>query len=233
MNIIITGASRGIGKAIALAFAAEGAGLYLCARDKQVLTATAVEIHASYPKSTTHSFAADLSTKDGATQFGNWVLEKAGSIDILINNAGYFLPGNTYNEAEGTLEQMIATNLYSAYHLSRILLPKMIAAKKGHIFNISSIAGQAAYPNGGSYSISKFALAGFSKNLREELKPLNIKVTTVYPGAVLTDSWGNFDNSGHRIMEAGDIATMIVAATKLSPGAVVEEITLRPQLGDL
>ena len=99
--------------------------------------------------------------------------------------------------------------------------------------NISSIAGQQAYPNGGSYSISKFAVAGFSKNLREELKPMNIKVTTVYPGAVLTDSWGDFDNSDGRIMEAGDIAAMILAASKLSAGAVVEEITLRPQLGDL
>src|SRR6202012_2805129 len=97
----------------------------------------------------------------------------------------------------------------------------------------SSIAGLQAYENGGSYSISKFALTGFSKNLREELKPFHIKVTAVYPGAVLTDSWGNFDNKDGRIMEASDIATTIVAVSKLSPQAVVEEIILRPQLGDL
>jgi short-subunit dehydrogenase len=233
MNIIITGASKGIGKAIATAFAAENNTLFLCARNEKTLNETASALRAKYPKSNIHTMAADLSKKEEVVQFGKWILETATSIDILVNNAGFFLPGSTYNEADGLLEQMLAINLYSAYHLTRALIPKMIAAKKGHIFNISSIAGQNAYPNGGSYSISKFAVAGFSKNLREELKPMNIKVTTVYPGAVLTDSWGNFDNSDGRIMEPGDIAAMILAASKLSPGAVVEEITLRPQLGDL
>ena len=108
-----------------------------------------------------------------------------------------------------------------------------MAAKSGHIFNVCSIAGLQAYANGGSYSISKFALAGFTKNLREELKPHHVKVTAVYPGAVMTNSWGDYDNSAHRIMEAQDIATMIIAATKLSAQAVVEDIVLRPQLGDL
>jgi short-subunit dehydrogenase len=123
--------------------------------------------------------------------------------------------------------------MYSAYQLTRQLLPAMMAAKQGHIFNLCSIASLQAYANGGSYSISKFALMGFSKNLREELKPYNIKVTAVYPGAVMTDSWGDFDNSQQRIMEANDIAAMIIAATKLSPQAVVEDIVIRPQLGDL
>jgi short-subunit dehydrogenase len=90
-----------------------------------------------------------------------------------------------------------------------------------------------AYNNGGSYSISKFALMGFSKNLREELKQYKIKVSAVYPGAVLTDSWGNFDNSDKRIMEVADVANMVIAASKLSAQAVVEDIVLRPQLGDL
>jgi short-subunit dehydrogenase len=103
----------------------------------------------------------------------------------------------------------------------------------GHIFNICSIASLQAYPNGGSYSISKFALHGFTRNLREELKPTGVKVTGVYPGAVLTDSWGGFDNSGGRIMEVSDVALMIYQATQLSPQACVEDIVLRPQLGDL
>jgi short-subunit dehydrogenase len=233
MNIIVTGASRGIGKAIAEAFATEGATLFLCARNKQVLEETAATLQSKYSKSIIHTMAADLSKKEEVLQFGKWVLETAASIDIVVNNAGQFLPGKTYNEEDGLLEKMIATNLYSAYYLSRTLIPAMIAAKKGHIFNISSIAGLQAYANGGSYSISKFALAGFSKNLREELKPFHIKVTTVYPGAVLTDSWGSFDNKNGRIMEASDIALTILAASKLSPQAVVEEIILRPQLGDL
>ena len=96
-----------------------------------------------------------------------------------------------------------------------------------------SIASLQAYHNGGAYSISKFALYGFSKNLREEMKAYNIKVTSVLPGAALTDSWIDSGISADRIMEAGDIAKMILASSKLSPQACVEEIIMRPQLGDL
>jgi len=127
----------------------------------------------------------------------------------------------------------MAVNLYSAYHLTRTLLPAMIARKAGHIFNMCSVASLKAYPNGGAYSISKFALAGFSANLREEMKAFGIKVTTVYPGAAYTDSWAGSGVDPQRIMEAGDIADMILAAARLSPQATVEEIILRPQLGDL
>src|SRR6185436_1829060 len=122
-------------------------------------------------------------------------------------------PGSVHNEPDGSLESQVATNLYSAYHLTRTILPKMMerpstGSGRGHIFNICSIASLHAYNNGGAYSISKFALYGFSKNLREEMKPYGIKVTAVMPGAVLTDSWENFDNSSNRIMEATDIAKL-------------------------
>jgi len=233
MNVVITGASKGIGKAIAAGFAAEGNHLFLCARNEVNLYNTVAELQVKYPDSTISAKAADVSDKTEVIKFGEWVLDKAGAVDVLINNAGQFLPGSVYNEEEGLLEKMMAVNLYSAYHLTRLLLPNMMRAKHGHIFNVCSIASLQAYANGGSYSISKFALMGFSKNLREELKPHNIKVTAVYPGAVMTASWGDFDNSQHRIMEANDIAAMIIAAAKLSPQAVVEDIILRPQLGDL
>jgi short-subunit dehydrogenase len=108
-----------------------------------------------------------------------------------------------------------------------------MAQKTGHIFNICSIASQQAYANGGSYSISKFALLGFGKNLREELKPYNIKVTNVLPGAAYTDSWAASGIDENRLMAAADVANMVVAAAKLSPRACVEELVLRPQLGDL
>lgn len=232
-NIVVTGASKGMGKAIAAAFAAAGANLFLCARNAAQLNKTVAEIQQEYPDVTVHSTTADLSVKAEAIAFGNWIYKQVAAIDILVNNAGAFLPGSVHNETDGMLEQMIQTNLYSAYHLTRTLLPAMMEHKQGSIFNICSIASLQAYSNGGSYSISKFALMGFSKNLREELKPYNIKVAAVYPGAVLTDSWGNYDNSHHRIMEATDIAAMIVAACKLSAGAVMEDIILRPQLGDL
>ena len=143
------------------------------------------------------------------------------------------MPGSIHTEEDGVIEQMITTNLYSAYHLTRVLLPAMLQAKSGHIFNMCSIASLQAYANGGSYSISKFALAGFSKNLREELKPHNIKVTAVYPGAVYTDSWSGSGVNPGRIMQPADVAELVYTVSQLSPQACVEEIVLRPQLGDL
>ena len=128
---------------------------------------------------------------------------------------------------------MIAVNLYSAYYVTRGLLPSMMKKRSGHIFNMCSIASLKAYSNGGSYSISKFALMGLTKNLREELKPYNIKVTAVYPGAVYTASWEGSGIDPARIMEVNDIAEMIYAASLLSPQACVEDIVIRPQQGDL
>jgi short-subunit dehydrogenase len=232
MNVVITGAGKGIGRSIAAAFAAGGASLFLCSRNKERLNNTIAELQKEFPKSNISAKPVDLSIKEETKQFADWCLQ-SGAPDILINNAGDFMPGGVCNEPEGTLEKMIAVNLYSAYHLTRALLPKMIEAKRGHIFNMCSIASLHAYKNGGSYSISKFALMGFSKNLREELKDHHIKVTAVYPGAVMTDSWSGFDNSNNRIMLADDVAKMILAASKLSPQAVVEDIILRPLLGDL
>ena len=232
MNVIITGASKGIGKSIAAAFAAEGASLFLCARNEELLNSTVAALQKQYPKATVNSLPVDLSKKEEAVQFAQWCLA-AGVPDILVNNAGQFISGSICDEAPGNLEEMMAVNVYSAYHLTRTLLPAMIARQNGHIFNICSIASLHAYANGGGYSISKFALMGFSKNLREELKPHHIKVTAVCPGAVMTDSWGDYDNADKRIMEPGDIAIMVLAASKLSPQAVVEDIVLRPLLGDL
>ena len=238
MNIIITGASKGIGKAIATVFAAEGATLFLCARNEVALYNTVAELQTAYPTCTIKAKPVDLSVKEQAKSFGAWVLAgiantPSGKIDILVNNAGNFVPGSTCQEEDGALEKMMDINLYSAYHLTRTLLPSMMEAKKALIVNMCSIASLRAYNNGGSYSISKFALMGYTKNLREELKPSLIKVMGVYPGAVMTDSWGDFDNSSQRIMEASDIANMILAASKLSAQAVVEDIILRPLLGDL
>ena len=232
MNVVITGASKGIGRAIAQIFAAEGNHLFLCSRNEEQLYDTIAYLQTSYPYCKVSGQITDMAVKDDIQRFGEWVLA-SGTPDILINNAGKFTPGSIYEEADGILEEMITVNLFSAYRLTRILLPAMIQAKQGHIFNICSIASLQAYANGGSYSISKFALLGFSKNLREELKPHGIKVTAVCPGATLTASWDGFDIDPKRIMEATDVAKMVLAASQLSPMAVVEDIILRPQLGDL
>lgn len=232
MNIIITGASKGIGKSIAKQFAAAGNQLLVCSRNEVELYGLVAELMDAYPESSVKAKAVDLSDKAATIAFGEWCLQY-GTPDILVNNAGNFIPGSIHDEADGVLEQMLQVNLYSAYHLTRVLLPAMIASKKGHVFNITSIASLNAYANGGSYSISKFALLGFSKNLREEMKPHGIKVTAVSPGATLSASWDGFDIDPKRIMETDDIAKMVFAASQLSPQAVVEDITMRPQLGDL
>jgi short-subunit dehydrogenase len=232
MNIIITGASKGIGLAIAEKFAHEGHMLYLCSRSEKQLYDAVSRLQSKYPQCTVKAKPADMGNTEQAKSFGNWCLD-SGTPDILINNAGQFLPGSVHNEEEGTLEQMIAVNLYSAYHLTRSILPAMLKNGRGHIFNICSIASLHAYDNGGSYSISKFALLGFSKNLREEMKPHGIKVTAVCPGATMTSSWDGSNIDPQRIMEAADIAKMIHTASQLSPMADVEDIIMRPQLGDL
>jgi short-subunit dehydrogenase len=231
MYVVITGASRGIGFAIAKKFAEQGYNLIITSKNEGALYKAVTFLQNEYPSIQIHAKAFDLSNE--AKSFGDWIIAQSIVPSILVNNAGYFEPGNISDEPEGLLEKQVATNLYSAYHLTRKLLPSMIKAKQGHIFNICSVASLQAYTNGGAYSISKFALAGFSKNLRQEMQPHNIKVTAVYPGAVLTDSWGNFDNSSNRIIVAGDIATMIFAATQLSAGACTEDIIIRPQQGDL
>jgi short-subunit dehydrogenase len=233
MNVVITGASRGIGRSIAEIFGLHGADLFLIARNENGLLQTAEELRASYPNINIEAQAFDLGDKKQAQLCGQWLNTKADTIDVLVNNAGTFTPGTIADEPEDALEKMLAVNLFSAYHLTRTVLPKMKAAKTGHIFTICSIAGLAAYPNGGSYSISKFALLGFTKNLRLELRELNIKVTAFIPGAVYTDSWNGSGVSEDRIMKPEDIASVIYSASQLSLAATVEEIVIRPQLGDL
>lgn len=235
MHIIITGASKGLGLAIAQTFALDQLPhtLFLCARREQELTQAKEELKQVSPSLTIHTHPADVSQKEDITAFASFILQHTITIDILINNAGTFLPGTITTEEEGTLDTLLQTNLASAYHLTRALLPTMIKQQSGHIFNICSIASLQAYPPGASYSISKFALMGFSKNLRHELTPHHIKVTTVYPGAFWSESWEGSGINPQRIMEASDIAKLIYTSAHLSPQACPEDIIIRPQPGDL
>ena len=141
--------------------------------------------------------------------------------------------GNIYNEDDSVLETMMNTNIFSAYYLTKGILPQMMANRKGHIFNLSSIAGINAYNNGSSYSISKYAMQGFTKSLRNEMKEYGIRVTGVLPGATLTDSWSGIDLPEERFIRPEDVANAILDIYNLSDRTVVEEIILRPQLGDI
>lgn len=232
-SIVVTGASKGIGRAIALQFAKHGFNVAVCARNQADLDNLKAELQAISPNSKILALGCDVRQKEEVLAFAKQVTDNFGTVDILVNNAGIFLPGEVHSEPEGTLEQLIETNLYSAYHITRALIGDMKARKSGSIFNVSSVAGVQAYSNGGSYSISKFAMQGFSKALREELKPHNIKVTTLVPGATLTSSWAGSGLPDERFMKAEDIAQAVWDVYSLSPNTVVEEILLRPVLGDI
>ncbi len=233
MNILITGAGKGIGKAIAIRFAKEDVRIAVCSRTEEDLLQLQKEIANSNPNCTLHYKVVDVRNKKEIELFAQEVLALWKTIDVLINNAGVYKPGCISTEPDGILEELIETNMYSAYYLTRCLIPSMLLHNKGTIINISSVAGIQPYNNGGSYSISKYALQGFSKNLREELKDKNIKVITVCPGATMSNSWNGSGIHSERIMEAEDIAEIVYSCTQLSAQAVVEDIVLRPLLGDL
>lgn len=231
--LMVTGGTKGIGRAVIEKFAANTTDIVTCARNKKDLEDLQRSLEKKHPAIRVYTFPADMSDKQQVKDFCAFVLGLHRSVDILVNNAGYFLPGEISTEQEGTLESMINANLYSAYYTTRGVVSDMKAQRSGHIFNMCSIASIQAYPNGGSYAISKFALLGFSKCLREELKPFNIRVTAVLPGATRTASWEGTDLPDERFMKAEDVADTIFSVYALSGRSVVEEILIRPQLGDV
>ncbi len=233
MNAVITGASKGIGKAIAEKLAREGFNVAICARNAGHLEKATTDIQAANPSVKVLARSVDMGQKAAVLAFAEEIRNTFNTVDILVNNAGIFVPGGMQDQEDGLLESMMSVNVYSAYHLTRQLLPGMKANGKGHIFNMCSTASYTSYPNGGAYSITKFALLGFSRNLREELKPHNIKVTSLSPGPTLTASWEGFEAPPGRMMEPEDVADLLWGAYTLSKQAVVEEVIMRPMLGDI
>jgi NADP-dependent 3-hydroxy acid dehydrogenase YdfG len=230
---IVTGGTRGIGRAILEKFLQNSFFVISCGRNKSQLEQVQTELALKYPRGKILFFQADLSQKHEILNFAHFIKSQTNSIDILVNNSGLYIPGQVHNEAEGNLELMIHTNLYSAYYITRELAPIMISAKQGHIFNMCSVASITPYVNGGSYCISKFALLGMGKVLREEMKPNGIRVTNILPGATKTDSWAGVDLPDERFIHVNDIADIVWSAYNLSKSAVVEDIVIRPQLGDI
>ncbi|MFM9841111.1 MAG: SDR family oxidoreductase [Cyclobacteriaceae bacterium] len=230
--IVVTGGTKGIGRAILERFAQAGFDVVTCARKTDELDKLKETFETKF-KVKAYVQRADLSDKNQMKTFSDFVNGLNRPLDVLVNNAGYFLPGSVLDEAEGSLESMINSNVYSAYYTTRGLAPAMKKNKSGHIFNMCSIASIKAYPNGGSYAISKFALLGFSKVLREELKEFGVRVTSILPGATRTASWDGVELPDDRFMKAEDVAETIFSAYSLSSRSVVEEILIRPQLGDI
>ena len=225
--VLVTGASRGIGRAIVTRFAKEGCTVIACARGEQGLAA----LKADLPGIDT--IACDMRDGTAVDAMARDVLARHGTVDLLVNNAGAYRPGQIASEDDDALLDMLQANLFGAYRLSKRLLPAMIERRDGMILNVCSTASIAAYPNGGSYSIAKHALHGFSRNLREEMKPHGVRVVALLPGATLTASWDGVPLPPERLMPAGDVATMAWTAWTMSKRTVVEDIVMRPQLGDI
>ncbi|GAA6168606.1 SDR family NAD(P)-dependent oxidoreductase [Sessilibacter corallicola] len=232
LAVVVTGGTKGIGRALVERFFQEGYTVITCARSLEDLDALKKSLEQN-GSNKLYVKQADLSQKPETFAFAEFVLSLNLPIEVLINNTGVFTPGEVHTEDDGVLESQINTNLYSAYYLTRALIEPMKSQKRGHIFNMCSIASVMAYSNGGSYSISKFALYGFSKVLREEMKPFNIRVTSLLPGATYTDSWAGVDVAQERLMKPEDIAELTYTTYCLSERTVVEDLLIRPQLGDL
>lgn len=231
--VVVTGGSKGIGRAVIEKFIQHGFDAVTCSRKQAHLDELQSSSLKKYPDTTIYTVAADLSVTEEVRKFCQFVKQLDRPIDVLVNNAGFFIPGELVSEADDTLSKMIDANLYSAYHTTRGLMPRMRRGEGSYIFNMCSIASFMAYRNGGSYAISKFALLGFSKCLREELKPEGIRVSAVMPGATFTDSWSGSSFPEERFVKPEDVADAVYGAYALSPRAVVEEIIIRPQLGDI
>ncbi|UOQ67865.1 SDR family oxidoreductase [Hymenobacter volaticus] len=233
--VVVTGGTKGIGRAIVLRFLRAGRPVVTCARSASDLVELQTATSREVPGAVLHTLPADLSKQEDCRRFTDFVLGLEGEVDVLVNNTGAFLPGRLQDEpVDGSqLRQMLAANLLSAYDVTLPLLPGLIARRQGHIFTICSTASITAYPNGGSYGIAKHALYGLTRNLREELKEHNVRVTAVLPGATLTASWAGVDLPAERFIQSDDIAEAIFSTYSLSPHAVVEELLIRPQLGDI
>jgi short-subunit dehydrogenase len=229
--IVVTGGTKGIGRAILEKFAHNGFDVATCSRSEADLEKLKTDIESLGVDA--NVCKTDMANKVNVNAFSKFIRSLNRPVDVLVNNAGYFVPGEITTEPEGNLEAMMQANVYSAYYLTRGLVEHMKESKEGYIFNMCSIASLTAYANGGSYAITKFALLGFSKCLREELKPYGIRVTAILPGATKTASWEGVDLPDDRFMKSEDVADMVYASYNLSTRSVVEEIIIRPQLGDI
>jgi len=230
---LVTGASQGIGAAIAKMFAAEipGVRLALVARNAKNLRAVAAACAGSGAEA--EWFCCDVTDESAVAALAEAVTRRFGAVEVLVNNAGKFQGAPFLEMKVSDFDGQIAANLRSVFLVSRAFVPAMVKRRLGDIFNLSSIAGLQAYPNGAAYSAAKFGVTGLSGAMRAELKDKGVRVCCVHPGATWTPSWSASGFKAPRMMPAEDIARAILDVYRLTRATVVEEIVLRPQLGDL
>lgn len=228
MNAVITGATRGMGRAISAALAKSGYNLVFCSRKPAEVEEWVRELRALYPSVQIAGIPADCSDRASLQQFANFVQEQFTVTDVLVNNAGMFIPSDILTEEDDILDRQLALNLFAPYYLSKVFGNKMKAQRSGHIVNICSVASLSAVPGAGSYSISKYALLGLTSSLREELAGSNVKVTAILPGSTLTSSWDGAIVDQHDFIASEDIAAAVMACLNMSAGACPEQVVIRP-----
>ena len=227
-NALITGATKGMGRSIAIAFAKEGVSLAICSRNERDLTDFKRELLALNPGIKVFTRVADGGDEEQLLDFAQTAESELGFIDIIVNNLGIFIQSSMLDDAPDTFSKQLNTNLMPAYHLYRYFGKKMMAAKTGHIFNICSVAALEPIPAAGSYSVTKYALLGLNKVMRAEMQPYHVKVTAIIPGSTLTDSWKDEKVDREKFVSPDDIAAAIISSYRMSPGANVDEIIIRP-----
>ncbi|OCX52924.1 short-chain dehydrogenase [Mucilaginibacter sp. PPCGB 2223] len=232
-NLIITGASKGMGREIAKAFALQGLNMALCSRSYTELLKLQKELQAINPGIRVLIRQADASNKDELLAFAGYAEQELGFISVIVNNVGMYEPSSILDDEEDTFQKLINTNLMPAYELYRYFGKTMMAEGRGHIFAISSVAALNPVVQAGTYTVTKFALRGLTDVMRLEMQPYNVKVTCILPGSTLTDSWSGTDVSADKFVLPQDIASAIVCAYNMSPGANVDEIVMRPVSGQL
>lgn len=205
---IITGATKGIGKAIAEKLLQEDYDIAICARNQSDLTELKKAWGKQFPESQVFTLSVDLGKEEEVIEFAEKVAEFYPKVDVLVNNAGVFIPGTVLEEAEDALKTQLQINVLSAHFLSQYFGKKMMEARQGNIINICSIASLGAYAGGSSYSISKYAMLGMSDNFRAALKPFGVKVTAICPGPTRSASWEGTGVDEKKLMPAEDIAAL-------------------------
>lgn len=229
---VITGASQGIGRATALAFAAlPDAKLALISRNRDALEATADQCRAA--GATAVVFPCDVTDEPAVGRVADQVLTSLGVPAAVVNIAGTFRPGPLLETDLDSFREQIDSNAVSAFIVSRAFLPALIAKGAGHLFFMGSVASLRAYPGSVGYCAGKHALLGLARVIREETRAAGLRVTVLLPGATWTPSWDGVDLPEERFMPPEDVARILVETYGLSHRSVVEEIVLRPQLGDL
>lgn len=226
MNAIITGATKGIGRAITIKLAQNGYNVAICARTEADLDEFKLEL--DQYKVTVLAIKSDMSDKSEVLNFLSQTKISFKNLDVLVNNAGIFLPGSLLDEADEVFEYQTQVNLHSVYYLSKHVGLMMRNQRYGHIFNISSVAAKKPGQNAGSYSVTKAAMLCLNDALRSELAQYNVKVTAVLPGATLTASWEGTTIDPAKFVQPEDIAEIVLSTLKLSAGVNVDELTIRP-----